>query len=109
MRTDESAGPADPAGKPAAGRQDSTLTSSDDADLGAVVWSAIAQLDSRSRAVFLSVRFRRRSVGYTAAAMGLSSGEASRLLAQATRDVNARISRTQRRQAAATERREKRG
>ena len=71
---------------------DSARAASDEPDLGAAIWQAIAQLDARQRMIFLSVRFQQRSVASTASAMDLSPKEANKLLAQATQEVNAFIS-----------------
>src|ERR1017187_533877 len=77
---------------------------SDNIDLGAAIWSAVAQLEPRSREVFLLVRFQQHSPEMAAAALGLSPAEVRRLLAQATQEVNTRIGLSQRQPAPAKKR-----
>jgi DNA-directed RNA polymerase specialized sigma24 family protein len=104
MRIDEIAGPVDPTVNTAvdgSGR-DRAPAMPDEANLGAIIWSAVAQLESRPREVFLLMRFQQHSLEYTAKVLEVSPADAGRLLAQATQEVNARILRAQQQPAGAT-------
>jgi DNA-directed RNA polymerase specialized sigma24 family protein len=76
---------------------------SDNIDLGAAVWSAVSQLEPRSREVFLLVRFQQHSLEMAATALGLSPAEVGRLFAQATQEVDTRIGLSRRQLTPATE------